>query len=838
MMTSTNKYERDLVSHQSTQQRRSNRVGCYEIIKTIGKGNFATVKLASHIYTKEKVAIKIVDKTRMDPENLKKVKREIDILRKLDHPHIIKLYQVMHSEKALYLVTEYAPGGEVFDQLLSNGKMLEKDARRCFKQICTALYYCHQRDVVHRDLKVENVLLDSNGDVKLADFGFSNYQKEGHLMKTWCGSPPYAAPELFEGREYNGPKADVWSLGVVLFVLVCGGLPFEDTDLPTLRTRVLSGKYRIPFYMSHECEDLLRRMLKVDPDQRYTLKQVFRHPWMKIGGPDPGFETQIKECEDLEKDQKEENLNDHLLNEMERAGLNRERVVSSIRLKRFDNFSTCYYLMLTKWQRYQQNKTTTSNSIINNPHLLHNIKSNKPSLLSGPPITEAVINDQLMDVNMTRDQRLYDLANHANLIDVNYPLMSSSSRPETIPQIELRDENSQVIQINDDNVLLDTDSDSEEPQPQVLARYLSQGRRHTYGVTGVNQLTTSILDRVPNVQETQFKTLMEATNQAHHLVGPRFNVYSYGVPGYHANAHNTTNPIYNPTALPMSTQQDYNLRPRQLNHLAAYDTSAGRRASDGGANMELVLGEHQRRLHLAYARQLSNLPKATMKQQQQQSCYRDPASTAQYLTDKSSNTNQEKDLSEEDEPNIEEIRRYLQSDRKRHTIADFSEDINHQTPATTTTGFHHAVAANNNRPRYCRRQLPVLPTTTECENNPTSSPYQTSDRHKRRSLDNASTIQQFQQTFNDRSTNVKNLQLEYQQLSKQYPSGHHTTTLPFDVQHRSRFNNRIIQVPLITPPPFQPAVLFIIDFTATRDDVIRSTRHLLRDFFTISDRCI
>ncbi|KYN37548.1 Serine/threonine-protein kinase SIK3 [Trachymyrmex septentrionalis] len=186
------------------------RVGYYELEKTIGKGNFAVVKMATHVVTKSKVAIKIIDKTKLNEENLAKIFREVHIMKRLRHPHIIRLYQVMETEKMIYLVTEYAPGGEIFDHLVRNGRMAEPEARRVFQQIVLAVHYLHQQRVVHRDLKAENLLLDADNNIKIADFGFSNEYTPGVPLSTWCGSPPYAAPEIFEGKHYDGPRADVW----------------------------------------------------------------------------------------------------------------------------------------------------------------------------------------------------------------------------------------------------------------------------------------------------------------------------------------------------------------------------------------------------------------------------------------------------------------------------------------------------------------------------------------------------------------------------------------------------------------------------------------------------
>ncbi|KAE9556021.1 hypothetical protein FO519_000767 [Halicephalobus sp. NKZ332] len=256
------------------------KVGFYEVEATIGRGNFAVVKIAKHRVTKTDVAIKIVDKRRLDQENLTKIYREIEVLKRIRHPHIIKLYQVMETSNMIYLVTEYVPQGEIFDLIAKQGRLPENDAREKFWQIISAVDYLHKLNIVHRDLKAENLLLDSNFNIKLADFGFSNFYDNNEMLNTFCGSPPYAAPEVFEGKKYNGPEIDIWSLGVVLYVLVCGVLPFEGASLQFLRDRVLSGRIRIPFFMSSECENLIRRMLTVDPKKRPTIEQIKKHKWM------------------------------------------------------------------------------------------------------------------------------------------------------------------------------------------------------------------------------------------------------------------------------------------------------------------------------------------------------------------------------------------------------------------------------------------------------------------------------------------------------------------------------------------------------------------------------
>nr|XP_034827745.1 serine/threonine-protein kinase par-1-like [Maniola hyperantus] len=332
-------------------------VGNYELEKTIGTGNFAVVKLATHVITKSKVAIKIIDKSRLDEDNLKKTFREIAIMKRLRHPHVVRLYQVMESSHTLYLVTEYAPNGEIFDHLVSAGRMPEAEAARAFVQMVAAVGYCHASGVVHRDLKAENLLLDKNMNIKLADFGFSNEYTAGSPLSTWCGSPPYAAPELFEGRQYDGPKADIWSLGVVLYVLVCGALPFDGSTLSELRSTVLGGKFRIPYFMSQECEQLIRHMLVVEPERRLTLRGVARHRWLAAHqpGPGPGRDAAAGACAchpaapaDGAADGAR---HDAVLARMVALpGLTHHHIQQSVQEERFDHVAAIYHLLMDKLQ--------------------------------------------------------------------------------------------------------------------------------------------------------------------------------------------------------------------------------------------------------------------------------------------------------------------------------------------------------------------------------------------------------------------------------------------------------------------------------------------------------
>ncbi|XP_022254622.1 serine/threonine-protein kinase SIK3-like isoform X2 [Limulus polyphemus] len=271
----------------------------------------------------------------------------------LNHPHIVRLYQVMETEKMIYLVTEYASQGEIFDHLVISGKMSESEARKKFQQIVAAVGYCHQRYVVHRDLKAENLLLDSEMNIKIADFGFSNHFEPGKSLSTWCGSPPYAAPELFEGKQYDGTKADIWSMGVVLYVLVCGALPFDASTLQCLRTRVLSGKFRIPYFMSTDCENLVRNMLIVDPEKRFTIQQILHHKWIQQGEPDPEFKILVEQKSRSvhENESIDELIVEHML---QLPGLSKEQIIKCVQEKYFDSCSAIYHLLQDKLKSHQR----------------------------------------------------------------------------------------------------------------------------------------------------------------------------------------------------------------------------------------------------------------------------------------------------------------------------------------------------------------------------------------------------------------------------------------------------------------------------------------------------
>ncbi|XP_029983361.1 MAP/microtubule affinity-regulating kinase 3a isoform X19 [Sphaeramia orbicularis] len=330
-------------------------VGNYRLLKTIGKGNFAKVKLARHILTGREVAIKIIDKTQLNPNSLQKLFREVRIMKILNHPNIVKLFEVIETERTLYLVMEYASGGEVFDYLVAHGRMKEKEARAKFRQIVSAVQYCHQKHIVHRDLKAENLLLDADMNIKIADFGFSNEFTLGNKLDTFCGSPPYAAPELFQGKKYDGPEVDVWSLGVILYTLVSGSLPFDGQNLKELRERVLRGKYRIPFYMSTDCENLLKRFLVLNPAKRGTLEQIMKDRWINAGFEEDELKPYVEPELDI-TDQKR-------IDVMVGMGYNLDEIQESLAKMKYDEITATYLLLGRKASELEPNESASSSNL-------------------------------------------------------------------------------------------------------------------------------------------------------------------------------------------------------------------------------------------------------------------------------------------------------------------------------------------------------------------------------------------------------------------------------------------------------------------------------------------
>ena len=257
------------------------RIGPFKLMNEIGKGKFATVFLGIHEETGQKVSIKQLKKSELNTDNL--LIKEINIQKKLFHPYLTQMYCVIEKSDDIYIISEYCSKGDIIKNLLEKGTFDESFSCKIFQQIISSLEYLHKNNICHRDIKPENILLTEKLDAKLTDFGLSRYFKKNELLNSSCGSPIYAAPEMLEGKSYDGTKIDIWSLGISLYTMVCGELPFvvdDENDIYILMDKIIKGNYNIPEFLSNECKDLIKNMLVTDPDKRITLEQIKNHKWV------------------------------------------------------------------------------------------------------------------------------------------------------------------------------------------------------------------------------------------------------------------------------------------------------------------------------------------------------------------------------------------------------------------------------------------------------------------------------------------------------------------------------------------------------------------------------
>eukprot|EP01103_Thecamoeba_quadrilineata_P008131 TRINITY_DN17908_c0_g1_i1.p1 TRINITY_DN17908_c0_g1~~TRINITY_DN17908_c0_g1_i1.p1 ORF type:complete len:887 (+),score=156.99 TRINITY_DN17908_c0_g1_i1:106-2766(+) len=404
-------------------------IGNYDVGKTIGKGQFGKVKIAHHILTGEEVAIKIIDKNKLDEASVKLVRREISIMKLLNHKNIIQLYEVLEADSAFYLIMEHACGGQISETLLK-GRLDENKAAFFFSQIVEALQYCHKHRVVHRDLKIENLLFDSDHNIKIIDFGLSNMISPGEKLNTFCGSPNYAAPELILKQEYFGPEVDIWSLGVVLYVFVCGRLPFNESDFFKLYAKILKSDYVLPGYISPDCRSLLERMLVVDPLTRATLDEIISHQWLASRQDSLASPLPLSLGEPTSPTwtpSNAEEIDEEVLRFMETLGFMREEVTEAL-LKNSYNAATATYLLLTKKigkEKHHRSRQRYSRSFDTSP--------GPPNSRGSPGLPRGGRHHRRNKTLDTPPPRVYDSKSPSPLLTPEVIPSSPSTSPPAVP---------------------------------------------------------------------------------------------------------------------------------------------------------------------------------------------------------------------------------------------------------------------------------------------------------------------------------------------------------------------------------------------------------------------
>ncbi|XP_039876628.1 SNF-related serine/threonine-protein kinase-like [Simochromis diagramma] len=330
--------------------------GLYDLDKTLGRGHFAVVKLARHVFTGEKVAVKVIDKMKLDPVARGHLFQEVRCMKMVQHPNVVRLYEVIDTATKLYLILELGDGGDMYDCIMKHEGGLSEEVAKCyFAQIVHAISYCHRLHVVHRDLKPENVVFfEKQGVVKLTDFGFSNRFQPGKKLNTSCGSLAYSAPEILLGDEYDAPAVDIWSLGVILFMLVCGQPPFQEANDSETLTMIMDCKYTVPSHISHACRDLIGHMLQRDPKKRATLEQIESHQWLQ--GVDPSPATKLSTPLVSHRSLSEEE-HGSIIQRMVLGGIaDRDAITEALESNQYNHITATYFLLAERMLRERQEK--------------------------------------------------------------------------------------------------------------------------------------------------------------------------------------------------------------------------------------------------------------------------------------------------------------------------------------------------------------------------------------------------------------------------------------------------------------------------------------------------
>ena len=372
-------------------------IGSYIIGKTIGEGTFGKVKLATHKFTNENVAIKILDKSKMEEEDdVLRVQQEISILKRLKHKNIVQLYEIVQTRKYIYLILDYAQNGELFEYISNKKRLTEIESCKFFQDIINGMEYLHQQNIAHRDLKPENLLLDHKKSIKITDFGLSTNYTEGKLLKTPCGTPSYAPPEMLRGELYHGMYSDIWSSGIILYAMLVGYLPFsESSNDDIVCERIIQGKFDIPSHLSNSAADLINKILTNDPYRRINLEQIREHPWFNLLTPNI--------CQGIILNYHRVPIDYHIISLMKKYNFDNENITKSVLNNKHDTLTATYYLTLGKFLREggKSNSDLSSKLYLDYINDKMNILDNTKEF-SSEPIAKKY--DSLCSPNMSRQE--------------------------------------------------------------------------------------------------------------------------------------------------------------------------------------------------------------------------------------------------------------------------------------------------------------------------------------------------------------------------------------------------------------------------------------------------
>ncbi|KAF8794124.1 SNF-related serine/threonine-protein kinase-like [Argiope bruennichi] len=406
--------------------------GLYDLGDTLGRGHFAVVKLAKHVFTGEQVAVKVIDKTRLDDVSRAHLFQEVRCMKLVQHPNVVRLYDVIDTQTKLYLILELGDGGDMYDYILKHENGVDEEtAKKYFRQIVHAISYCHKLHVVHRDLKPENVVFfEKLGMVKLTDFGFSNKFCPGQKLETSCGSLAYSAPEILLGDSYDAPKVDVWSLGVILYMLVCGRAPFQEANDSETLTMIMDCKYTIPQHLSPECVRLIGAMLIRDPEKRATLEQIADDEWLNSGDAiQPADHLPLISREHLSEED-----HTHIVQKMVNGNIaSKEEIIEALDKNEYNHITATYFLLAERKLRAQrQERAQMINSRISRTDLspvalTPSVSSAVPSPAQEKP--NASVEGLLSPCLPSKPMQANDFNPHFGLMDVSSRFSMEATGP-------------------------------------------------------------------------------------------------------------------------------------------------------------------------------------------------------------------------------------------------------------------------------------------------------------------------------------------------------------------------------------------------------------------------